>query len=345
MHRCLRRTALFFLPLAVIALSPPRPCGAQLKDAATVETASESRFAPATTQRFRVGAIVTAKNGPCRDIFAMVAVPLVCEGQAARIVEEDITPNVTEHTFRELKGGGATQLLLRIPRLSANEEARAVVTFEVQTNPILPPEDSLAASLRIPKRPPRGLRRYLGPSPYIESGNPKIKRLARDVLQEFEEAAAASDPPDDWRRVEALYTHVLDTIEYAEGPDTSALTTLRDGFADCHGRTALFVALCRASGVPARVVWVQDHCYPEFYLEDGSGAGLWLPAESAGTRAFGEMPIARTILQKGDNFRIPERPRDRLRYASDYLVGRPVPGGGKPRVKYIREVVGDAASP
>jgi hypothetical protein len=48
------------------------------------------------------------------------------------------------------------------------------------------------------------------------------------------------------------------------------------------------------------------------------------------------MPLARTILQKGDNFRVPERPRERLRYASDFLIGLPVPGSGKPRVRYIR---------
>ncbi|MGL4512863.1 MAG: transglutaminase-like domain-containing protein, partial [Lacipirellulaceae bacterium] len=77
----------------------------------------------------------------------------------------------------------------------------------------------------------------------------------------------------------------------------------------------------------------------EFYLEDAEGNGKWYPAESAGTRAFGEMPLARVILQRGDDFRVPERPRERLRYASDLLVGKPLPGSGKPSVKYIREVV------
>ena len=49
------------------------------------------------------------------------------------------------------------------------------------------------------------------------------------------------------------------------------------------------------------------------------------------------MPLARTILQKGDNFRVPER-KEKLRYASDFLIGLPTPGGGKPKVKYIREI-------
>ena len=36
------------------------------------------------------------------------------------------------------------------------------------------------------------------------------------------------------------------------------------------------------------------------------------------------------------DFTVPER-KERLRYASDYLIGVPTPGGGKPSVKYIRQ--------
>jgi hypothetical protein len=53
------------------------------------------------------------------------------------------------------------------------------------------------------------------------------------------------------------------------------------------------------------------------------------------------MPLARTVLQKGDKFRIPERSNEWLRYASDFLIGVPTPGGGRPRVRYIRELVLD----
>jgi hypothetical protein len=67
--------------------------------------------------------------------------------------------------------------------------------------------------------------------------------------------------------------------------------------------------------------------------------GYWFPCESAGSDSFGEMPLARTILQKGDNFRVPERKKERLRYASDFMIGLPTPGGGRPKVKYIREQV------
>jgi hypothetical protein len=42
----------------------------------------------------------------------------------------------------------------------------------------------------------------------------------------------------------------------------------------------------------------------------------------------------RAILQKGDNFRDPDRPRDRLRYVSEHVKGL-VKGSGQPRVEFI----------
>ena len=36
----------------------------------------------------------------------------------------------------------------------------------------------------------------------------------------------------------------------------------------------LFVAMCRSLKIPARMVWVPDYSYAEFYLEDAEGKGL-----------------------------------------------------------------------
>ncbi|QDT70767.1 Transglutaminase-like superfamily protein [Planctomycetes bacterium MalM25] len=327
--------------LAVIALiACAAPAFGQLKAApaggTTVAEATE------TTVRFRVGAIVTAKRGPVKDILGMVAVPIDCDEQTVRLDEEDISKLVAGYEFRDLAGGAARLLVFSIPYLDSGAEARVVLTYKVTTRTTPPPEEAEADRLVIARRPPRNLRGYLGPSPFVESKHPKIKRLAKSIRADLEESAGEEELSD-WARIEGLYDYVMDNIEYFEGPDTSALKTLADETADCHGRSALFVALCRASGVPARMVWVQDHCYPEFYVEDEEGEGRWWPAESAGTRAFGEMPIARTVMQKGDDFRVPRepgRPPERMRYATDFLTGRPaVKGAGKPSVKYLREIV------
>lgn len=315
---------------------------AQLLDAPVTEGDPE-RMGKEQVVLFRVGAEITASRGACRDIRAMVAVPLACAEQQVRMVEEEFTRHLDKVTYRDLDDG-VRQMLITIPRLSGGETARAVVTYEVTTNTIEPPEQESTEDLELPKRPERKIRKYLTESPMIEVRDGAIRSLARDLWREageqFGSDATDNDAePNAWSRVEYLYDYMLDNIQYSEGPDKSALDTLRDGKADCHGRSALFIALCRANKVPARVVWVNEHCYAEFYLEDAEGQGHWYPIESAGTRAFGGMPLARPILQKGDNFKVPERRGERLFYATDDLVAYPVGNSGKPSVKFIRELV------
>jgi hypothetical protein len=285
------------------------------------------RYGEPQTVRFRVGAEITASRGACRNVVAMVAVPLECPEQQVQIVEEDFSPEVGEVTYRMLHGG-ARQMVIAVPFLRSGATARAIITTEVVTRPVLAPEKT--DELTVPKRVPRKLRMYVNGSPYIEIKHQRVRALNKDILATLDESTT------DWKKVEALYDRVLEDIDYVEGPDKGAVETLRDGQADCQGRSMVFIALCRANKIPARMVWVDGHAYAEFYLEHTDGEGHWYPVESAGTRAFGEMPLARVIMQKGDNFTIPER-KERLRYASDYTIGLPTPGGGKPTVKYIRQ--------
>ncbi len=278
--------------------------------------------------RLRVGAEITATYGPCRNILAIVCVPIDCAEQKVTIISEDFSPEVGEVTYRPLPGGEVKQMVISVPYLADGAKAHAIVTAEVATNVVLPPPET--GDLKIPKKIPSKLKLYTLPSPYIEMNHQRIRALGKELL------AKAPENATDWQKIEALYDGVLDTITYKEGPDKGAAEALRDKEADCQGRSALFIALCRANKIPARMVWVNGHCYPEFYMERAEGDGQWYPCESAGTRAFGEMPLARPILQKGDNFRVPER-KGNLRYASDYIAGLRVAGAGQPKVKYIRE--------
>lgn len=321
----------------LVACSLTAAAGAQLLDEQAGNT-DPSRVSKQEVFTFRVGAEITAARGSCRDIRAMVAIPFACDEQQVRRIDEEFSRHVDKVRYRDLDGG-ATQMLITVPMLTSGETARAVATFEVTTSVIEPPEEEDTVDLVIPSRPKRRVSKYLSASPMIESRDGKIRSLARELWREAESEASEDGEPNDWQKVEYLYDYVLDNIQYSEGTDKSAANTLRDGKADCFGRSALFIALCRANKVPARVVWVDQHCYAEFYMEDAEGEGKWFPIESAGTRSFGGMPIARTILQKGDNFQVPERRGEKLFYASDYLIALPVGNSGKPKVKYIREVV------
>jgi hypothetical protein len=314
-----------------IAFATAAPLAAQVLDDAP--TASRTQFGTPDKIRMQVGAEITATRGACRNVAAYVAVPFECPEQTVELVSEDFSPQVGNVDFRTLQNG-ARQMVISIPRLASGETARAVVTYDVTSRPILPPDKT--DDLTIPKRLQRDVRPFINGSPYIEVKHPKIRALAKEVL------AGVPEDASDWEKVETIYDYVLDHIQYVEGPDKGAIDTLRDEEADCQGRSMLFIALCRSNKIPARMVWVDGHAYAEFYLEDAEGNGHWFPIESAGSRAFGEMPLARTILQKGDNFRVPERPTERLRYASDYMLGLPAGNkGGRPKVTFIRQQMPD----
>lgn len=315
--RCLLVAAL------LIGLAVPRLAQGDPADGAGI------RFGKDQVQQWRVGVIITAVGGPCRGLRATVPVPTGWPEQQVRVVQEDVGPPVQRVDYRMLDGG-VQQMLVLIPALNAGETARALVTFEVTRREILAPADP--ALFRLPERAPRDVMKYLAASPYIESTHPQIRDLAREILQEQPEAAGA------WERVEAFYDYVREHVAYRNGTLKGALAALRDGSGDCEELTSLFIALCRASKIPARTVWVPDHCYPEFYLQDAQGRGHWFPCQAAGTRAFGGIPELRPILQKGDNFQVPEQ-RERQRYVAEFLKGTAFRGGGQPQVEFVRELL------
>jgi len=151
-------------------------------------------------------------------------------------------------------------------------------------------------------------------------------KLSRTIGQDAENA---------WAEVEAVYDWVQANIKYENGRLKGALAALKDGTGDCEELSSLFIALCRAKGIPARTVWVPEHCYAEFYLEDENGNGFWFPCQPAGDKAFGEMPFQYVILQKGDNFSFPGD-RKKYRYLPQQITAK---GKVKPSYQMIGEIV------
>ena len=91
------------------------------------DAADSARFGPPHVMTYRIGAEITATRGPCRDILAMVAVPLECPEQEVKVINEDFSPEVREVTYRDL-GDGAKQMLISVPALPDGATARAVLT-------------------------------------------------------------------------------------------------------------------------------------------------------------------------------------------------------------------------
>ena len=129
--------------------------------------------------------------------------------------------------------------------------------------------------------------RYLAAERLIESDAPEIIAEAK---------AAVRDATDTGVQVERLVRHVnalLDKKPTISIP--SAREVLRTKIGDCNEHTALFVAMARALGIPARIavglVYLNGaffyHAWPEVYLENGypvdgdrrRGRHLWLPVD------------------------------------------------------------------
>ena len=276
--------------------------------------------------QWRVGLVIQAQNGPCAGIYATVPVPVEWDNQQVRIINEEISPEIGSVRYRTLDHG-LKQMMIVISRLNPGQQAMAVITFEVVSNPLPAPKET--ESLVIPKRPSRDVRLYLGSSPYIDSRHARIRDQARKIVADKETA---------WKQVEAIYDWVRNSVELRDGNLKGATAALRDGFGQKEDLTSLFIALCRAHRVPTRTVWVPNHNYAEFYLADEAGKGRWYPCELVGTRAFGQLPQQRPILMRGDNFRVPEK-KESQRYVAEFLKGKTGRGLAKPNVQFVRELV------
>ncbi|GIW95579.1 MAG: transglutaminase [Pirellulaceae bacterium] len=282
------------------------------------------KLGDAVVQRWKLGVEITAQ-APCVGIFATAPVPVDWPEQKVQIVEEEISPEVAQVGYRTLDDG-VTQMLVHIPQLAPGRTAKALVTVQITRHVLLPPDNP--QELVLPRRVPSSVRKWLGASPYIETRSAEIRRKAQEIVQGKESA---------WEQVEAIYDWVRENVKYQNGPLKGALAALRDGTGDCEELTSLFIAMCRVNRIPARTVWVPNHCYPEFYLEDKDGNGYWIPCQAAGTRSFGGIPEQRPILQKGDNFTVPEIKQPQ-RYVAEFLQVKSI-SGAQPEVKFIRELL------
>jgi transglutaminase-like putative cysteine protease len=280
-------------------------------------------------QRWQFGVTIQSP-GECTGMLATVPVPTSWPEQSVKLVNEQFSPNVRRVSYRVLEGG-VRQMVVEIPKLRAGETATALITVEVNRSTLRPPLDPGIFRLPDVAKLPRDVRIYLAPSPLIEVSHPTIQKLAKEVWADQGDA-------DAWTKVERIYDWVREHVEFFEGPIKGALAAYKDKRGDCEELSSLFIALCRANKIPARTVWVPDHCYPEFYLVDESGVGHWIPCQAAGTRSFGGIPEFRPVLQKGDNFKVPER-KDAVRYVPELVKAQSVTAN--PQVETVRQLLNE----
>lgn len=276
-----------------------------------------------TTSRWRFGVTIKAAGGSLTGIRATMAVPQDWPEQSVASVSQEKSVESAKISFQPLDNG-VRLMTVHIPRLAAGEEASAVATFEIRKRQLETP--AVTDVYRLPK-PSSVLAKALHPSPFIESKDARITALAGEL---------AGNVPGAWEKAATLFDWVRANVKYEFAEQIKPATAaLADGVGDCEELSSLFIALCRASKIPARAVWVPGHTYPEFYLVDEQGRGHWFPCQAAGAeREFGSMREDRPILQKGDNFTVPGE-RGPQRYVKQSLAIKDA--AGPPEVRFILE--------
>ena len=120
--------------------------------------------------------------------------------------------------------------------------------------------------------------RYLGAEAFLESDAPEIRAEAARAVAGVQGVRA---------RAERLVRHVNALVEKKPTLSLpSALEVLHTRVGDCNEHTALYVALARATGIPARVAVGLVHLHGAFYYHAWAevylvenGRGLWLPVD------------------------------------------------------------------
>ena len=120
---------------------------------------------------------------------------------------------------------------------------------------------------------------YLRAEAFIESDDAEIRMAAEEAVRGVVGIRA---------RAEALTRFVNSIVQKKPTVSLpSAREVLRTRIGDCNEHTALYVAMSRAIGIPARIAvglaFVRGafyyHAWPEVYVDEGAERGLWLPVD------------------------------------------------------------------
>lgn len=153
---------------------------------------------------------------------------------------------------------------------------------------------TIDSAMYIPEEYPPYVKRFLNPELNIQSGHPAI-------VSESERITGGERRLLETLRLYHESVQALEPIPFSG--TTDALTALRLGEASCNGKSRLFVAYCRRSGIPARLVGGiilesgskrTTHQWAEVYVN-----GIWVPMDALNNH-FASVPANYLRLYTGD---------------------------------------------
>ncbi len=272
---------------------------------------------------FRVSVgIELVGRGDGTQIKATTPLPVECPEQ--KLEGGDVQAQDCEAEVRDV-GEYARQLYLYAPQIAQGQKISAKVSYKAT----LYKQYHSYQRDQFPQKQtvPAGIgKQFLGESPGIQTRSKEV----HDLLN-----ALRGGLKHPWDLAEKFAAWIPRNIRPQIGPYTSVVTALEKRQGDCAEMSAVFVALCRTAGIPARLVWVPNHNWSEIYLTDKDGKGNWIPVHTACYFWFGWTGAHELVIQKGDRLRLPDRGNRLFRLQEDWMQW----GGGRPAASYLAELV------
>ena len=208
---------------------------------------------------------------PIGNFSAFVALPMTL--QPLQVVKELKINPATLKMSSDLEGN--QWIHYEVKRINPKEKLEMSYSAKIQCNPLLL-SANIAKGYMINPYSKKFLNSFLKTEPHIESDHPEIVKLASSIKTDNPIAFAQSAI----RLVNRKLTYKIQPGEYG------AAFAVEKGEGDCTEYAALFVALCRAKGIPARTnagfvlaeKW-ERHATAEFLV-----SGRWIPVDVTGQR-------------------------------------------------------------
>ena len=284
-------------PPAQTSQTPPPPSTVADPPTSTESTATAKEYVGVTysdpvKQKWRVGVVLVTGRDAVKDVFTYIPIPKEWPEQSVAIFDEDIPVEFAVQKIDELDG--LDRLILRGRLIPPKKKIVALQTFMVTTHRVSAPPDTTVFS--IPDKKQKLAKQYIASGAEISFRNKDLRKQAQELVE-----AEGTD----WEKVERIFDWVRDNIDQGGEDPRGSITTFVKKSGHPEDVVGLFVAMCRANSIPARMVFVDGTQYAEFLLADPNGELHWFPCDVVGIRAFGKIVEPKVILQKGDNIRVP----------------------------------------
>ncbi|MFB0566088.1 MAG: transglutaminase family protein [Candidatus Aminicenantaceae bacterium] len=176
--------------------------------------------------------------------------------------ESKFNSNVSGFNFKNIKGD---KNLLRFTLKNCVKDIKNYMAIEIYTLKKVSSYSDMPKTVSFESyyNLKEDLKQYTQPSLAIQSEAPEVKKKAYELLYE---SWAMCNVVEVLKQIMSYTGYV---IEFKTGPGgQTALASLNRGYAVCTGKANLAVALCRALGIPARVL----HVLASHFI-----AQVWLP--------------------------------------------------------------------